>query len=105
MKRGVTVAGLVAVATLGACGPKVGPNGVTASDAVVYVRSNISDAQVYVDGRFVGPISVIRGGIAVDPGKHRIELRHEDYFSRYVELDLTRAEKKKLQLDLAPVLP
>ena len=105
MKRAVALAGLVASAALGACGPKVGPNGVTASDAVVYLRSNISDAQVYVDGRFVGPISVIRGGIAVDPGKHRIELRHEDYFSRYVELDLTRAEKKKLQLDLAPVLP
>ena len=108
MKRAVGKAGLVAVATIaafGACGPKVGPNSVTASDAVVYLRSNISDAQVYVDGRFIGPISVIHGGIAVDPGKHRIELRHEDYFSRYVELDLARAEKKKLQLELAPVLP
>jgi len=102
VKRAALISGLIAVA---ACGPRVGPNGVAASDAVVYLRSNISDAQVYVDGRFVGPISVIRGGIAVDPGKHRIELRHEDYFSRYVELDLTRAEKKKLQLDLAPVLP
>ena len=43
----------------GCGGPKVGPNGVTASDAVVYLSSNISDAQVYVDGQFVGPISVI----------------------------------------------
>jgi hypothetical protein len=32
-------------------------------------------------------------------------LRHDDYFSRYAELDLQRAEKKKLDLDLAPVLP
>jgi hypothetical protein len=88
-----------------ACGPKVGPNGVSPSDPVVYVRTNVADAQVYVDGRFVGPVSVIKGGIALDPGKHRIELRHEEYFSRYVELDLARAEKKKLQLELAPVLP
>lgn len=88
-----------------ACGPKVGPNGVSPSDPVVYLRSNVADAQVYVDGRFVGPINVIKGGIALDPGKHRLELRHEDYFSRYVELDLARAEKKKLQLELAPVLP
>ena len=88
-----------------ACGSPAPVNGPRAGQAVVYVSSNVRDAQVYVDGRFVGPISVIRGGIAVDPGKHRIELRHEDYFSRYVELDLTRAEKKKLQLDLAPVLP
>jgi PEGA domain len=96
----------VAIAiVLAACGPKPRPNGVTPSDAVVYLHSNLADALVYVDGRFVGPISVIRGGVAVDPGKHRIELRHEDYFSRYVELDLVRAEKKKLQLDLAPVLP
>lgn len=95
---------LLAVA-LAACGAKAHPGGVTPSDAVVYLHSNLSDAQVYVDGRFVGPLSVIRGGVAVDPGKHRIELRHEDYFSRYVELDLARAEKKKLQLDLAPVLP
>lgn len=88
-----------------ACGPRVGPNGVSASDPVVYLRTNVADAQVYVDGRFVGPINVIKGGIALDPGKHRIELRHDDYFSRYVELDLARAEKKKLQLELAPVLP
>jgi PEGA domain len=88
-----------------ACGPKVGPNGVSASDPVVYLKTNVADAQVFVDGRFVGPVNVIKGGIALDPGKHRIELRHDDYFSRYVELDLARAEKKKLQLELAPVLP
>ena len=106
MNRALLAVALLALAlALVACGPKPAPNGVTASDAVVYLRSNLSDAQVYVDGRFVGPLSVIRGGVAVDPGKHRIELRHEDYFSRYVELDLARAEKKKLQLDLAPVLP
>ena len=56
-------------------------------------------------GRFVGPVNILRGGIAVDPGKHRVELRHDDYFSRYVELDLARAEKKQLELSLAPVLP
>jgi hypothetical protein len=93
------------VALLVACGPKVGPNGVSASDAIMFVKSNVTDAQVYVDGRFVGPVGVLRGGIAVDPGKHRVELRHDDYFSRYVELDLARAEKKQLQLELAPVLP
>jgi hypothetical protein len=93
------------ICALVACGPKPSPNGVQPTDAVVYLKTNLADAQVYVDGRFIGPMSVVRGGIAVDPGKHRIELRHDDYFSRYVELDLARAEKKKLSLDLAPVLP
>ena len=90
---------------IAACGPKPAPNGVSPNDAIVYVKSNVTDAQVYVDGRFVGPVNVLRGGIAVDPGKHRLELRHDDFFSRYVELDLSRAEKKQLQLELAPVLP
>ena len=96
---------LVLVLVLGSCGPKPAPNGVAPSDAIVYVKSNVGDAQVFVDGRFVGPLAVVRGGIAVDPGKHRLELRHDDYFSRYVELDLRRAERKKLQLEMAPVLP
>jgi len=80
--------------------PRVSPN-----DAIVYLTSNINDAAVYVDGRYVGSITLVKAGIAVDPGKHRVELRRDDYFSRYAELDLERSEKKKLDLDLAPVLP
>jgi hypothetical protein len=93
------------LAALVACGPKVGPNGVTADDAIVKVASNVRDAQVYVDGRFVAPLTVLRGGVAVSPGVHRFELRHDDYFSRYLELDLKRADRKTVSLDLAPILP
>jgi hypothetical protein len=99
------VALLAAVVGFGACGPKPAPGRVSATDAIVYLKSNVTDAQVYVDGRFIGPIGVVRGGIALDPGTHRIELRRDDYFSRYALLDLKRAERKKLQLELAPVLP
>ena len=93
------------VAALAACGPKPAPNAVTPNDAVVYLSTNLGDAQVYVDGRFVGPVGILRGGIAVDPGRHRVELRHDDYFSRYVELELHRAEKRKVDVRLAPILP
>ncbi len=95
-------AGVVAVA---ACGHAPAHRGVSPNDAIVYLKSNVTDAQVYVDGRFVGPINILHGGIAVDPGKHRVELRHDEFFSRYAELDLHRAEKKQLDLDMAPVLP
>ena len=88
-----------------ACGPKPAPNGVTPRDAIVYVRSNVGDAQVFVDGRLVGPVNIVRAGIAMDPGHHRVELRRDEYFSRYVELDLGRAERKKVQLEMAPMLP
>ncbi len=103
MKR---AAALVAALVLApACGAKPAPHGPSPDDAVVFVSSNVSDAQVYVDGKLVGPLTVVRRGIAFDPGTHRVELRHDDYFSRYVVLDLHRAERKKLALDMAPVLP
>lgn len=96
---------LVLLVLLGACGGAQAPHRLGANDAIMYLTSNVADAQVYVDGKFVGPVNLVKAGIAVDPGKHRVELRHDDYFSRYAELDLQRAEKKKLDLDLAPVLP
>ncbi len=90
---------------LAACASTQGPAHKSANSAVVTITSNLGDAQVYVDGRLIGPITYIKAGIALDPGKHRVELRHDDYFSRYAELDLHQAEKKQLDLDLAPILP
>ena len=87
------------------CGPKIGPTGVTADDAILYVKSNVRDAQVFLDGRFIAPLNALGGGVAIEPGKHRLELRHEDYFSSYLELQLARAERKKVALPMAPVLP
>jgi len=81
------------------------PGGVEADDAIVQVRSNVRDAQVYVDGRLVGPLHAVRAGIAVEPGFHRFELRRDDYFSSYLELELARAERRGVRMELAPVLP
>lgn len=93
---------LVAVA----CGPKPGPSsGVTREDAIIAIKSNVRDAQVYVDGRFVTPLDAAGGGIAVTPGTHRFELRHEDYFSSYLELTLGKAERRKVTMEMAPILP
>lgn len=101
-RRGLALALALGV---GACGPKLGPHGASTDDAVVIVRSNVRDAQVYVDGRFVASLDALRGGIAIDPGAHRLELRRDDYFSRYLELSLHRAEHKQVSLDLSPILP
>ncbi|MEO7097079.1 MAG: hypothetical protein ABI175_27715 [Polyangiales bacterium] len=90
---------------LAACGPKVGPNGVSSSDAIVQFKSNVRDAQMFVDGRFIAPLTALGGGVAVEPGVHRFELRHDDYFSSYLELSLGKAERRKVAMDLAPVLP
>ena len=102
MTRLVVLAALV-VGT--GCGQKVGPNGVSSSDAIVKVKSNVRDAQVFVDGRFVAPLSALRGGVAVEPGVHRFELRHDDFFSGYLELTLAKAERREVAIELAPMLP
>jgi hypothetical protein len=71
----------------------------------VVLTSNVRDAQVYVDGRFIAPLHALGGGVAVSPGTHRFELRHDDYFSSYLELELERAERRKVGVELAPILP
>jgi hypothetical protein len=99
------VRSLVVVVALAACGPKTSPNGVAASDAVVYLKSNVRDAELFVDGRYVGPLLTLRGGVALSPGPHRFELRRDEYFSSYLELTLARAERKKVAMDMSPILP
>ena len=96
---------VAACALIAACGPRIGPTGVTSDDAIVYIRSNVRDAQVFLDGRFIASLDALQGGLAIEPGAHRIELRHDDYFSRYLELQLARAERKRLTLELAAILP
>jgi hypothetical protein len=100
--RAALVVGLCAWA---ACGPKAARTGVTESDAIVYLKSNVRDAELFVDGRDVGPLATLRGGVALVPGTHRFELRRDDYFSSYLELNLARAERKKVAMDMSPILP
>jgi hypothetical protein len=88
-----------------ACGARPGRGGAAGGDAIVYLRSNVRDAQVYVDGRFVAPLNALGGGLAIEPGMHRLELRHEDYFSSYLELELARSERRKVALEMAAILP
>jgi hypothetical protein len=96
---------VVLALALGACGSPPPANGVRDGQAVVLVTSNVGDAQVYIDGRFVGMLGMLHGGLAMDPGHHRIELRHDDYFSRYAELAITHAGRTTLDLQMEPVLP
>ena len=41
---------LAIVVLLAACGPKRPPNAVDADDAIVLIKTNVSDANVFVDG-------------------------------------------------------
>jgi hypothetical protein len=93
------------VSFLTGCGSGVAANRATSHEAIIYITSNVRDAQLYVDGRFIASLDALSGGIAVEPGTHRLELRHEDYFSSYLEIQLPTALRKKLAMDMAPMLP
>jgi hypothetical protein len=83
----------------------VNPNAPSPEDAIVKITSTVPDASLWVDGRYIGTIGALRGGIAIREGTHRLELRHDDYFSRYTELTVRAKEHRDLALDLAPRLP
>ncbi len=95
---------LVLVALAG-CGAASSSGGAARSDAIVLVQSNVRDAQIFIDGRFITFLHAAGAGIALKPGVHRFELRHDDYFSSYLELSLTRAERKKVSMAMSPILP
>jgi hypothetical protein len=104
-RRGVARAGALALALAACAGTARDPSRPDGDDAIVKVRTDVTDAGLWVDGRFIGPIGGMRGGFALEPGKHRVELRHDDYFSHYEELDLAPRQQVQLEIELAPVLP
>ena len=101
MTRALVIASWLAAG----CGAAPAGNRVTAADAILFIDSSVRDAQVYVDGRLVATLGALRRGIAVEPGVHRFELRHDDYFSSYLEIVLGRAERKRVAMQMSPILP
>lgn len=81
------------------------PSRIPASDAIVKIKTAVADASLWIDGKFVGTVGALRGGVALEPGAHRVEVRHEAYFVHYQELDLAPGQRLTLDLDLAPLLP
>jgi hypothetical protein len=104
--KAVVLVALGAFAAVAGCAPALTPaDGVAPSDALLFVRSNLSDADLLVDGHTIGSIGMLRGGVAVEPGVHHLEVKHDDYFSTYKEVRVGRAEHLKLAMDLLPMFP
>lgn len=105
--RSVAITGLVlcAFVTAAGCGgqPRSGARS-SASDAVILVHSNVPDAELWIDERFVAPVGALRGGVTLRPGMRRIELRHPGYHSFYQAMAVRARERSTLEVRLVPVL-
>ena len=98
--------GLVIGPGLSGCGgTPATPTRIDKNDAIVTIQCEVGDAELWVDDRFVSEIGRLRGGIALSPGAHRIELRHDDFHTHYAEITVTARERRTLEIALAERLP
>lgn len=82
-----------------------GQRRVARTDAIIRIQCNVADAELWIDDRFIAPVGSLRSGIALGPGKHRVEIRHDRYHTHYDELELAAQEKRTLIVDMAEILP
>lgn len=81
------------------------PGATKPDDAILLLQCEVGEATVWVDGREIRQVRDLAGGMALSPGPHRIEVRHDDFHEVYLELTLRARERKELVVELAPVLP
>ena len=92
---------------LPACGgPSVNPRTkVAKSDAIIKLQCNVTSAELWVNDRFVAHVRNLRGGIALSPGQHRVEFRHDSHHTHYELLTVTTRERRTLTVTMAEILP
>lgn len=102
----VQMAALLAIAVaVGACGgARRSADGIGKDDGIVLIRSDVADAEVWVNERRVGFVADLEAGIALSPGQHRLELRHDRYHTHYRLLDIEPRARLTLDIELAEVL-
>jgi hypothetical protein len=73
--------------------------------AVLRVTCPVADAVLWVDGRYVAQLRDIRGGVALPPGRHQIELRHDRHHAHYEQIELAVGQRFQLEIELAEAFP
>jgi hypothetical protein len=72
--------------------------------AVLLVGAPVADAMLWVDERPIGELGTLPGGVALPPGEHRVELRHDRYHTRYLLVTLAAGEKRAVDVTMAEEL-
>lgn len=78
---------------------------VAKDDAVIKIVCGVADAELWVNDRFIAHVGKLRRGIALSPGEHRLELRHDRHHTHYELLAITARERRTLTVELAEILP
>ncbi len=80
---------------------RVGPGDV----ALLELDCQPSDAEIWIDGQYVGKITQWRGGIVpLTPGDHRVKIAAEGYYPYRRDLTAKSGQSYRLALDLVPDL-
>jgi len=104
MSGPIRLAAAVAALLLFGCAGSAG-RAQTRDTAVLDVSCPVADAVLWVDDRYVAQVRDLAAGLALSPGRHQIELRHDNYHPYYGEIDLAAGERLHLDLELAEALP
>ncbi len=98
MRRGIALVG--AIVWMSACGRYLSDTP-RSRGAILVVETEIKDATLWVDDRPVAQIRDLPKGIRLPSGFHRVEIRHDDYHTRYLEMTLRQGEVRRVQAELA----
>ncbi len=105
MRRPAPTLALLACAVVStSCGATVGSSQ-RGRDGVVRFIGEPVEATIWVDGRFIAPLRYARGGVALSPGRHQIELRADAFLSEFLEIETVSGSKVDVTFALVPELP
>ncbi|HET6611873.1 MAG TPA: carboxypeptidase-like regulatory domain-containing protein [Kofleriaceae bacterium] len=94
----VVVAALLAAGCAGKTAPR------SADQGKLVLSCPVADAEVWVDGQFLGQVRSVRGGILLTPGTHLVKIRHDHYHTDYSKVDLSAGKRVVVRVYLAEKL-
>lgn len=90
MRRAAWLATTLLLGVVMACAKPAGTSRTTAK-VLVAVVATPTDAEIWVDGRFVATVAEAAGGLRLPVGRHEIEIVREGYFPYLAVIDVAAA--------------
>ena len=75
------------------------------NDAIIQIECDVAEAELWVNERFIAHMRNLRRGIALSPGEHRLEFRHDGHHTHYELITVAAKERRTLTIDMAEILP